>query len=101
MLLSPATLKLLNAVLSADDKVTARDRANFFVLLRNGEARPVAAPSETRLVRRAEAARRLGCSLRLIDRLCHEGRLQKRRLPGRKRAHGILETDLLALLAGS
>jgi hypothetical protein len=37
--------------------------------------------------------------LRLIDRLAKDGALVKRRLPGRKRAAGILEADLLALMA--
>lgn len=55
--------------------------------------------AEPRLLRRAEAARRLGCSLRLVDRLAKDGALVKRKLPGRKRAAGILESDLLALIA--
>jgi hypothetical protein len=37
--------------------------------------------------------------LRLVDRLAKDGALMKRKLPGRKRAAGILESDLLALIA--
>lgn len=55
--------------------------------------------AEPRLLRRTEAAPRLGCSLRLVDGLAKDGALVKRRLPGRKRAAGILESDLLALMA--
>jgi hypothetical protein len=34
----------------------------------------------------------------LVDRLAKEGALAKRKLPGRIRAAGILESDLLALM---
>ncbi|GEM_PF-2130990 len=57
-----------------------------------------AAPSEARLVRRIEAARRLSCSLRTIDNLAASGVLQRRRLPGRLRASGFLASDLDALI---
>jgi hypothetical protein len=36
--------------------------------------------------------------LRLIDRLAQQGALKKVRLPGRQRAAGIRESDLLALI---
>ena len=102
--MSPATLEILKAALRADETVTARDQARFLALLRNGPPRELAVPAvptEARLVRRAEAARRLGGSLRLVDRLARDGILRKHRLPGRQRAQGILESDLVALLTAA
>ncbi len=58
-----------------------------------------ATTSEPRLVRRAEAARRLSRSLRFVDKLAASGVLPKRRLPNRKRAAGFLESDLNALIS--
>jgi hypothetical protein len=40
----------------------------------------------------------LGRSLRSIDQLAASGALKRRVLPGRTRAAGFLETDILALL---
>lgn len=53
-----------------------------------------------RLLRRMEVARRLSCSLRLVDLLAHNGALQRIKLPGRKRGHGFLASEIDALLAG-
>jgi hypothetical protein len=96
------TVEIIRAALKADPSLGASDRARLLATIRSGE-RPMAVErvtvAEPRLLRRAEAARRLGCSLRLVDRLAKDGALMKRRLPGRKRAAGILESDLLALIA--
>ena len=96
------TLEIIRAALKADPSLGANDRARLLATIRGG-GRPMPVErvtvAEPRLLRRAEAARRLGCSLRLIDRLAKDGALLKRRLPGRKRAAGILESDLLALMA--
>lgn len=59
-----------------------------------------AAPTPERLLRRAEVARRLSCSLRLVDLLAARGTLTRVRLPGRLRGHGFLESQVSALLAG-
>ncbi len=58
------------------------------------------APEAERLLRRATVAARLGHSARFVDRLAADGVLRKIRLPGRARAAGFRESDLLALLAG-
>jgi predicted DNA-binding transcriptional regulator AlpA len=55
---------------------------------------------EPRIIRRAETAHRLGCSVRLVDRLAADGILPKRHLPNRQRAAGFLESDVNALIAG-
>jgi hypothetical protein len=95
------TIEIIKTALKADNSVSASDRARVLATIRNGgsQAPESARLAEPRLIRRAEAARRLGCSLRLIDRLAKDGALVKRKLPGRKRAAGILESDLLALIA--
>lgn len=97
------TLDVIKAALKGDQTVRAADRSRLLGLLRNdGEAPGEKASAEriARIVRRAEAARRLGCSLRLVDRLARDGILPKRRLPNRQRAAGFLESDLDALIAG-
>lgn len=96
------TVDIIRAALKADPSLGASDRARLLATMRSAE-RPMVVErvtvAEPRLLRRAEAARRLGCSLRLVDRLAKDGALMKRKLPGRKRAAGILESDLLALMA--
>jgi hypothetical protein len=73
-------------------------------MIRNGEypttitALP---PPDTgpRVIRRQEAADRLACCVRVIDRLAQEGKLRRVKLPGRTRAAGFLESDVYSLLA--
>jgi hypothetical protein len=96
----PTTIDLIKAGLKSDPTLSAADRARLMGLLRNGgaqSARPMR-NDPPRILRRAEAASRLGCSLRTIDKLAKAGLLPKRRLPGRTRACGILESDLLAIV---
>jgi hypothetical protein len=98
----PTTIEIIRSGLKGDPTLSPADRARLLALLRNGTGAPKAnAPPacEPRLVRRAEAARRLGCSLRLVDRLAQDGILPKRRLPNRQRAAGFLESDLNTLIA--
>jgi len=95
------TLQIIRTALKADSSIAATDRARLLAAMRGG-GEQVLKPArvvEQRLIRRAEVARRLGCSLRLVDRLAKDGALVKRKLPGRKRAAGILESDVLALIA--
>ena len=97
------TLEIIRSALRADSTVSPGERARLLTLLRNGSRPgPMAAGGqpEQRLVRRAEAARRLGCSLRSVDHLAAQGHLPKRKLPGRRRSAGFLESDLTALIAG-
>ncbi len=103
------TLDVIKAGLKSDPTVTPRDRTKILATLRSGPGTAtinLTEPHEAsqqriqRIVRRAEAARMYGCSLRLVDRLAAQGVLKKVRLPGRKRGAGFLESDLLAVMAG-
>jgi hypothetical protein len=101
------TIQIIKSGLKGDPTVSPRDRIKILATLRTGPAATANAsePGGTsqqriqRIVRRAEAARMYGCSLRLVDRLAEQGVLKKVRLPGRKRGAGFLESDLLALIA--
>ncbi len=63
----------------------------------NGTA---AADGPARLIRRAEAAQRLGRTLRFVDRLAADGIIERVRIPGRKRACGFRESDVSRLIEG-
>lgn len=95
------TIEILRSGLKSDPSLTPADRSRILATIRSGANAPkadTASTFEPRLIRRAEAARRLSCSLRLVDRLAASGALPKRKLPGRKRASGFLESDLVALI---
>jgi hypothetical protein len=96
------TIEIIRSGLKGDPSLSARERALIMAMLRGGIKSPTAEPTtcnEVRLVGRKEAARRLGRSLRFVDRLAQDGILPKRRLPHRQRAAGFLESDLVALIA--
>ena len=97
------TTQIIRSALQADPSLNPRDRAQVLASIRDKSKNPKPDPaaSSPRLIRRTEAARRLGCSLRMVDRLAQEGILPKRKLPNRKRASGFLEADLNALLTGT
>ena len=99
------TLIAVRSILTADPSVNPVERNRLVSLLRQGpptESRtPIpAAPTSARLIRRLEVARRMSVSLRTVDSLAQAGMLRKRTFPGRKRASGFLEADLVALLTG-
>jgi hypothetical protein len=88
-------------MLKADPSLTPADRNRLLALLRNhGKADAEPAATEPRIIRRHEAARRLGCSVRAVDNWTRAGILQKVTLPGRTRAAGFREADVAALIAG-
>jgi hypothetical protein len=93
------TIEILRSGLKADPTLTPADRTRLMAVLRNGVTphKPdCPAPDNTpRLLRRAEVARRLSCSLRTVDKLP----IKKVKLPGRQRAAGFREGDVNALLA--
>ena len=94
----PTTIEIIRSGLKSDPSLSPADRTRLIALLRNGQANPKAEPTAERvpcILRRAEVARRLSCSLRTVDKLP----IQKVRLPGRQRAAGFLEGDVNALLA--
>jgi hypothetical protein len=98
----PTTHTALKSILAADPSVSVADRARLLALLRNGPERrdAVSAPPEPRLVRRAEAARRLSVSLRAIDNWARAGILRKVKLPGRVRACGFRADEIDAVIRG-
>lgn len=94
------TLEIVRSGLKADPTLTPQDRARLLATLRETEKQPIgpAISAAPRLIRRAEAARRLSCSLRTVDKLAASGVLAKRKLPGRVRASGFLASDVDRLI---
>lgn len=99
------TLQAVRSILTADPSVNPAERNRLVSLLRH---RPLAdenntkpaAPTVARIIRRHEVAQRLSVSLRTVDNLAKSGMLRKRTFPGRKRASGFLESDVVELLTG-
>ncbi len=92
------TIKIVRSGLESDPSLTPADRTRLMAVLRNGVTprKPDSPPPDNppRLLRRAEVARRLSCSLRTVDKLP----IKKVKLPGRQRASGFLEGDVNALI---
>lgn len=99
----PTTVDVIKAGLKSDPTITPIDRSRLLAALRQAPdptktvPLPMAGP---RIVRRHEAATRLGVSLRTLDKWAKEGILPRRVLPGRKRGAGFTEGDLAALIVG-
>jgi len=95
------TLEIVRSGLKADPTLTPQDRVRLLAALRQPAVQKPApeTSAESRLVRRAEVARRLSCSLRMVDKLAASGVLVKRKLPGRLRAAGFLASDVDSLIA--
>lgn len=95
------TLEIIRSGLKADPTLTPQDRVRLLSTLRTPAAQKPAPETfaEPRLVRRADVARRLSCSLRTVDKLAASGVLAKRKLPGRLRASGFLASDVNSLIA--
>jgi predicted DNA-binding transcriptional regulator AlpA len=98
----PTTIDAVRALLKADPTLTPAARTRVLAVLRAyGKTEPTSdVRTEPRLLRRAEVARRLGCSLRAVDSWTRDGILEKVTLPGRVRAAGFRESDLSALIEG-
>jgi len=97
------TFEILRSGLKADPTLSPQERARLLATLREPAAQksePITS-TEPRLIRRAETARRLSCSLRTVDKLHTQGILQKRKWPGRQRSSGFLELDVAALIIGT
>ena len=93
------TRDAVNAVLRADPLVPPADRTRLVALLRNhGKTTPEPTTTKPRIIRRREAAHRLGCSLRAVDNWTKAGILRKVTLPGRTRACGFLESEITELI---
>jgi hypothetical protein len=96
------TLEIIKTTLKGDTTLTPEDRKKLLVLLHNGGKIPQGnekTKSEPRILRRAEAAKRLGVTLRAIDKWACEGILRRIKLPGRTRACGFSERDINELIS--
>ena len=96
------TQEAVKAMLRADPSMTPADRNRILSAIRSHGKTEDTTPAkpEPRLIRRAEAARRLGVGLRCLDNWHRCGILRKVTMPGRVRAAGVRESDLLALIEG-
>lgn len=97
------TQEAVKAMLRADPSLTPTDRNRILAALRNHgktESAPTPAAVEARVLRRSEVARRFSVTLRAVDNWNRTGILRKITLPGRVRAAGFRESDVVALIAG-
>jgi hypothetical protein len=93
----------MRALLKADPGLTPVDRARIVATIRNhGRDGDAMKPreTETRILTRAEVARRFGRTLRFVDHLARAGTLRRVTLPGRKRACGFLAAEVEKVMTG-
>jgi len=76
--------------------LSVRDRQS---LIRELSGQPEEMPPD-KLLRPRECAARLGCTPRTVFNLLKSGALHRVVLPGRKRALGVRESEISALVAG-
>ncbi len=94
-----STYEVLKASLKGDLTLSPARRAAILSAIRRGGEEPATAEAP-RIMRRSEAARVLGRSLRAVDVLAEQGILQRVRLPGRVRAAGFRAADIHRLIQG-
>lgn len=93
------TKTALRAILQSDPTIAAASRAAVLAILDGKQADTApASPPAPHILRRAEVARRLSVGIRTCDLWAKQGILEKVKLPGRKRAAGFREADVLALI---
>ena len=98
----PSTIDVLKSVLRADPTLSPAERASLLARMREkpGDSKTGStAKEEARIIHRLEAAQRLSCSTRTLDKLAAAGVLPRRKLPGRVRSVGFLASDVDALIA--
>lgn len=91
------TIDAVKAVLAADPSVNSDERKALVEALRRG---PKPEAVHDRVLRRPEAARRLGVSVKALDIWKLRGVLRPVTIPGSSRALGFRESDVEALIAG-
>lgn len=74
------------------------ERRDFLAQFSGAPVAAHTAPAAPRILRRGEVARMLARSPRAVDRMAVDGILAKVRLPGRPRAAGFRESDVVALI---
>lgn len=89
-----------NSVLRSDPSIPPAERSTLLARLKKKDVvnQGTKVTTEVRILRRGEAARRLSCSVRTIDRLARTGALGRRKLPGRVRGAGFLASEVEALV---
>jgi excisionase family DNA binding protein len=88
------TIQALCAIIRADASMTEAEKEDRIRKLTDAPD----ASSGPRLLRLAQVADRLACSKRSVGNLLREGALRALRLPGRKRALGVPESEVVRLL---
>jgi hypothetical protein len=98
--MTQATIEIIKASLKADHTISPEQRTRLIAILRSPVFPALTPPilSAPRLIKRDEAARRLSCSTRTVDKVASTDVLRKCKLPGRVRAAGFLESDIAALI---
>ena len=91
------TIDAVKAILAADPSVNAEDRKALAEALKKG---PGAVAVHDRVLRRPEAASRLGVGVKALDVWKRRGVLAPVTIPGSSRALGFRESDVEALIAG-
>jgi len=91
------TIDAVRAILSADPSVNSEERKALVEALKKGVK---AEAKHDRVLRRPEAARRLGVGVKALDLWKRRGVLVPVTIPGSSRALGFRESDVEALIAG-
>ena len=91
------TIDAVKAILSTDPSVNEEDKKALVEALKKG---PGVAAVHDRVLRRPEAARRLGVGVKALDLWKRRGVLEPVTIPGSSRALGFRESDVEALIAG-
>lgn len=92
------TANVIKCALDGDETLTPKDRVEIFGRL--SEDRMRGATSTLKILKPKETASRLSCSYRQVHALAKQGLLPKVKFPGRTRAAGFLEADVVALMTG-
>ncbi len=94
------TRDAVRAVLKADPSLDPETRSRMLEALSGVSSGKTKENGETRIIRRAEAARMLGRSARAVDYLAASKALTKVTFPGHSRAAGFRLSDVTALISG-
>lgn len=99
----PTTIAIIKKVLEVDPSITPIDRQKIIAGILNYEKNKCSQTepkltSETRILRLAEVARRLGVTVRTVHTLSNQGIVHKLKLPGRQRAWGFSSVEIENLI---
>ena len=92
------TRQALTAILAADPSISKEHQKAFMQALLTPASQPLNTLS--RIIRRDEAARLLGVSVKRIDQLSRAGVLKRIKVPGTTRAIGLSEASVRAVTDG-